>query len=590
MGNLELMPATTPKPRKKQPLPVDTGQAARVGRYARDVISGKILAGKYVRLACERHLRDLETGKARGLVWMPQRAEAALEFCEGVLFLDKDVPLKLDEFQAFIVGSLFGWYGDDGFRRFHTGYLEIAKGNGKTPIGAACGLYGLLIDKEPAPEVYTAAVSQDQANICFKDASRMVESSPELARRVLVQMASLTVPSRYGVMRALSAEHKNLDGKRVHIGIVDELHEHPNDLVVDKLAAGTKQRRNALILELTNSGHDRTSVCWRHRETSINILEGRGENDSWFAYICGLDPCAQCAAEGKAQPDPKCPRCDDWRDPKVWIKANPGLGTILPISYLKKQVGDAASMNSKENIVRRLNFCQWTETANRWLNMVKWDECGRTPLNLAALRGQPCKLAIDAASVGDFCALVFEFNLDGKFQLLPFFFLPEDNLRERINKTGLRMDLWVKDGFLTLTPGNQVDYDFLRVFINQKREEYQIDEIAFDPWNISQLVTQLQGDGFTVVPVRQGFATLSPPTKEFEKAMLAGKLQHGNHPILRWMAGNAATEEDATGNIKPSKTKSAEKIDGIVASVMAHDRWIRQNPEPEGDCGMLVLG
>jgi len=582
------MPAAAQPPKKSPPA---YPHAARVHAYARACTTGKLRkkVGRLERLACQRHLDDLKHGAKRGLRWRPECAESAISFFEDVLFLNEDQPFKLDETQAFIVGSLFGWYGDDGFRRFHTAYIEMAKGNGKTPLAAGIGLYGMVVDKEKAPEVYSAAVSADQASICFKDASRMVDSSPELKKKVQVQVGSLSMPSRYAVFRALSAEHKTLDGKRVHIGIVDELHEHPNDLVVDKISAGTKQRQNALIVEITNSGHDRQSVCWRHHETTITILEGRAQNDAWFGFICAIDACPQCHAAGKQQPDEKCPRCDDWRDEKVWRKANPGLDTILPRSYLRKQVGDAKTMTSKENIVKRLNFCLWTEQAKRWLNMVKWDECGRDPIDRAALRGLHAKAGLDASSTSDFTAFVLMFRVAGKFVILPFLFLPEDTLAERVKKTGLRFDLWAKEGLIFLTPGNQVDYSFIRKVIKEQADLYNIGEIAFDPWNISDLVTQLQGDGFTMVPVRQGFATLSPPSKEFEKYTLSATLFHGGHPVLRWMAGNTATEEDAAGNIKPSKIRSSEKIDGIVASIMALDRWIRAEPEAAGDVGVLFL-
>lgn len=582
------MPAAQPPPKKPK---IAYPQASRVHAFARAVVKGRRTkdSGRLARLACQRHLDDLKHGHKRGLIFRKEKAEAAISFFEDVLFLNEGQPFKLEETQVFIVGSLFGWYGADGFRRFHTAYLEMAKGNGKTPLAAGIGLYGMVVDDEKAPEVYSAAVSADQAGICFKDASRMVDSSPELKKKIQVQVGSLSMPSRYAVFRPLSAEHKTLDGKRVHIGIVDELHEHPSDIVVDKISAGTKQRQNALIFEITNSGHDRQSVCWRHHETSVTILEGRAHNDAWFAFICALDACPACHAAGKPQPDEKCPNCDDWRDEKVWRKANPGLDTILPRSYLRKQVGDAKTMTSKENIVKRLNFCLWTEQANRWLNMVEWDKCGREPIDLAGLRGMPAKAGLDASSTSDFTAFDLMFRKDGKFPLLPFLFLPEATLAERVRKTGLRFDLWAKQGHIFLTPGNQVDYAFIRKKIKELAESYNIGEIAFDPWNISDLVTQLQADGFTMVPVRQGFATLSPPSKEFEKYMLGGQLAHGGHPVLRWMAGNVATEEDAAGNIKPSKVRSSEKIDGIVAAIMALDRWIRSEPTTSGDPGILFM-
>jgi len=584
------LPALPPRPLK----------APRIHAYARDVLAGKIVAGRLVRLACARHLRDLEHGHARGLRFDDAKAEAWLIFFEEVLFLEDEKPFLLEDFQAFIIGSLFGWLRADGFRRFRFAYVEIGKGNGKTPLAAGIGLGGLVLDNEPAPEIYSAAVAKDQAAICFKDARIMVESSPELRRRIEVQVGSLTTASpANGVMRPLSSEQKNLDGKRVHIALIDELHEHPDDKVSAKIRAGTKRRRNALILEITNSGYGRTSVCRRHHETSVRILEDIAPNDAWFAYICTLDACPSCIEKGLAQPDEKCPRCDDWKNPAVWAKANPGLGTILPASYLEEQVGIAASVTSEANLIKRLNFCLWTEQAVRWINMQKWDACGRrhgpgqkSAAGLRAfLRGRPCKAALDASTTGDFSAFVLEFDLgDGWFAVLPFLYLPADNLSARVDATGIRFDTWAEEGHIFLTPGNIIDYDAIREKIIALGEEYRIEEIAYDPYNVSQLTMQLTGAGFRCVPVRQGFLTLSAPSKELEKVILREKLLHLDHPVLRWMASNVATSSDSAGNIKPDKEKSSEKIDGIVALVMAHDRHIRQAPpETSGEAGVVFL-
>ncbi len=588
--------AKRPKPtarriEKKKPAPANPfPQAERVHDYARAVVAGEIVAGYLVVLACRRHLDDLEHGHKRGLVWRAHKAEAFLVFGSGIN-LAEGKPFVFDDWQIFCGGVLFGWYGADGFRRFHTAYIEIAKGNGKTPFGAVVGLYMFLLDGEVAPEIYSAGVTQDQASIPFKDARMMVEATPWLKKRIHIQVGSLTAGD--GVFRPLSAEHRSLDGKRVHGGLIEELHEHPNDLVVDKIDAGTKQRRNALILEITNSGVGRQTVCWRHHETSVAILEARGPgNDAWFAYIATLDPCPTCRAAGKAQPDEKCPHCDDWRDPKTWKKANPSLDVILPRAYLEKQVNGARAMVSKENIVRRLNFCQWTEQANRWLSMVEWDQCSG-PLDFAklavALKGKPCKLGIDASTVNDFSAVVLMFADGKKFPLLPYFFIPAATLPERVKKTGMRFDLWRDEGLLEATPGNIIDYGYILNKIVELGKEFMIEEIAYDPWNMTDLVQRLMGAGFNCVPVRQGYATLSPPTKELEKDMLTRRLQHGGHPVLRWMAGNVATSEDPAGNIKPDKEKSTEKIDGIVAAIMARDRWLRKEPEESGDVGVFFV-
>ncbi len=625
------MPTLRPKPtaRRVTKSPARaTGRPAappakepRVHAYARGVVAGEILAGRFVRMACERHLADLaragfdDHGRplpasvssvcsvgtypapalvAPALVWRADKAEAWLIFFESVLHLEENTPFILHDFQAFIIGSLFGWYRADGFRRFRNAYVEIGKGNGKTPLAAGIGLGGLTLDRETAPEIYSAAVSKDQAAICFKDAKMMVEASPELRRRLALQVGSIT--NGDGVFRPLSSEANNLDGKRVHIGIIDELHAHPDGTVQAKIRAGTKRRQNALILEITNSGFGRTSVCRQHHESSVRILEGTAQNDAWFAYVCTLDPCPACLEKGLDQPDENCPACDDWRDPAAWKKANPGLDTILPASYLREQIGTAATVPTEANLIKRLNFCLWTEQSVRWINMAKWTACGRsngrfdTRENLlAALRTAPCKAAIDGASVGDFFAFVLEFDLGGGFYAtLPFLFIPEDNLPARVDATGIRFDQWRDEGHLFTTPGNIVDYDAIRAHILRLGALYQISEIAFDPYNVTQLITQLTGDGYQCVPVRQGFLTLNAPSKAIEKLVLTEKLLHFDHPVLRWMASNCAASGDSAGNIKPDKEKSSEKIDGIVALIMAHDRFLRAAPpENSGDAGAI---
>jgi phage terminase large subunit-like protein len=264
-------------------------------------------------------------------------------------------PFKLEPFQQFIVGSLFGWRGPDGYRRFRTAYIEIGKGNGKSPLAGGIGLYGMAADDEEGAEIYAAAVTRDQARILFTDAEKMVKASPFLTEIVTQNVNNLAVLSTNSYFRPVSSESRGLDGHRVHMALIDEIREHPNSLVVDKMRAGTKGRRQALILEITNSGYNRETVCWAHHEYSSKILEGLIENDSWFAYVCQLDPCDPCRAEGKDTPTEGCPDCDDWREEKTWIKANPCLDVSITRKYLREQVAEAIGMPTKQNIVRRLS-------------------------------------------------------------------------------------------------------------------------------------------------------------------------------------------------------------------------------------------
>lgn len=551
-------------------------------QYAIDVAEGRLVAGDMVVRACRRHLDDLAHQAERGLAWREDEAQAAFEFFELVLCLpeetasdeapaadapedpdpiERGTPFILRPWQKFIVGSLFGWYTTAGPRRFRTAYVETGKGSGKTPLAAGIALYLLVADGERGAQVYAAATKIDQAKLSFTDAERMVQASPDLRALVDQKVNNLAVLETGSFFRPISSEKRGLDGKRVHGAVIDELHEHPTAIVVDKIRAGTKGRRNALIFEITNSGYDRHSVCWNHHEYSRQVLEGVTPNDSWFAYVCQLDP------------------GDDWKvEGPHWLKANPNLGVSLPWQYLRDQVREAVGMPSKQNIVRRLNFCEWTEQAERWLDLPLWD-AGAVPVDVDALRGRACYLGLDLSSVRDLSALALVFpDEDGAAVDVEMkFWVPEDELHKRVQRDHVPYDVWLRDGHLEATPGNVIDYDHIRAAVLAAVETYDVRELGYDPWNATQLITQLTADGVACFPVRQGFGSMSAPTKLLEKLVLGQQLRHGGQPVLRWNASNVAIEQDAAGNIKPSKPKSTERIDGIVAIVNALDRASRHD-------------
>jgi phage terminase large subunit-like protein len=559
-----------------------------VTKYCNDVLAGRIVAGGLARKACQRHLDDMRDGPERGLSWDKDAALRAIRFFPDVLCLPEiGTPFALEPWEQFVVGSLYGWKGPDGYRRFRTAYVEVGKGNGKSPLAGGIGIYMLAADREREAQCFAAATTQEQAHILFQDAVKMVQGSPVLRSRITTsgtrKIFNLAHPASGSFFRPISSEHKGLDGKRVHYAALDEIHEHPTSIVVDKMRAGTKGRRQALIFEITNSGYDRTSVCWNHHDYSRKVLEGVLENDSWFAYICGLDPCPDCLAAGKTQPDFSCKNCDDWRDPKIWPKANPNLGVSISHKYLEEQVAEAIGMPSKENIVKRLNFCIWTEQSERWMPIDKWDACG-APFSEDALRGEVCFGGLDLASTADFasfCRLFPPTDEREAWAALWRFYIPEAKLEERIRKDpGHSWSVWKDQGLLCATPGNIIDYDFIRADIQELAEQCLIQEIAFDRWNATQLVTQLGGDGFTMVPTGQGFASMNAPTSELMKLVMGKQLMHGGNPVARWMASNAAVEIDSSGFIKLSKKKSADKIDGMAALC---DALSRAMVAPEGN-------
>jgi phage terminase large subunit-like protein len=443
-------------PARKRP----SATADAATRYACDVVDGRILTGRLVRLACERHLRDLDR---EDLVWDVKLANRAIGFFRDVLRLNggdfEGRPFVLAPWQAFIVGSLFGWLATDGSRRFRTSYVEIAKGNGKSPLAAGIGHYMTTADGEPRAETYAAATKKDQAMILFRDAVAMREQSPALQKRL---KTSGTPPNVWNLFDVTTgsffrpiASDDGQSGPRPHCGLIDELHEHKAALVVDMMRAGTKGRKQALIFEITNSGYDRYSVCWQHHEYSEKVLSGVIENDTWFAYVCGLDACTKCAANGA--PKQGCADCDQWTDERVWPKANPNLGASVTLKYLREQVREALGMPAKQNIVRRLNFCEWTEQDERWLDMALWDR-GADPFDVGALRGRTCYAGLDLARINDLSALALVFppvEEGERWKVLMRYWVPKDDILTRAKKDRVPYDVWARDGLIVATPGTR---------------------------------------------------------------------------------------------------------------------------------------
>ena len=351
-----------------------------------------------------------------------------------------------------------------------------------------------------------------------------------------------------------------------------------------------------------NSGYDRHSICFQHHEYTEKILEGLIEDDTWFGMMSGLDVCDDCKDEGKTIPQDGCEKCDDWRDPKVWEKANPNMNYLGQpfLDYLKKQVNEAKNMPSQQNIVKRLNFCIWTESYARWISSDRWAACNYKVLP-EKLKGKTGYAGLDLSSNIDITALIYVFppwedplTFDGnrnvmgspdKYQVLCRFFIPEDNIMERVHKDKVPYDVWIDQGYITATPGNIIDYGFIIEQIKKDSEQFLISELAFDRWGSQKITTDLQDScGFqvegkekTLIQFGQGFASMSAPTKEVEKMVLAEEFAHSNNPVLSWMMSNVVIKTDAAENKKPDKEKSTERIDGAVGLIMAVDRAVLKN-------------
>jgi len=419
---------------------------------------------------------------------------------------------------------------------------------------AGLSLYLLIADGEIGAEVYSAAADREQAGIVFREAATMVRASRELADHVEVidSRKRITFQRTGSYLQALSRESGSNEGLNIHGLIFDELHAQKTRDLWDALTYGGAARRQPLAIAITTAGFDRHSICYEQREYALQVLDGRIPDWTFFPYVCAAD-------EG-----------DDWTAPQTWAKANPSLGVTVKEGELAEACAEAQASPLKENSFKRYRLNIWTEQDVRFLQMNEWDACG-SAVDPEALRGRPCYAGLDLASTRDLNAFVLFFPDDGN-AVLPYFWIPQDTARERERRDKAPYLTWAKEGLIELTPGNVADYDRIRARVNEIEEQYDIQEIAIDRWNSLQLQTQLDDDGFTVVPFGQGMVSMSAPTKELERLILARQLAHGGHPVLRWMAGNISVKEDAAGNIKPDKDKSTEKIDGIVALIMAIGR------------------
>lgn len=539
--------------------------------YALGVVAGELPAGPHVRAACARHLRDLETGPERGLYWDVEAVDRVLRFFPAVLRLaggeHEGKPFVPEPWQAFVLGSVFGWKNAEGYRRFRVAYVEAGKGSGKSPLAGGIGLYGMVADGEPRAEVYAAATKKDQAMILFRDAVAMVRQSPPLSSRLRFSggegreynIAHLASGSFF---RPISSDDGQ-SGPRPHIALIDEIHEHKDPNVVEMIRAGTKGRRQALIFMITNSGVDRTSVCYDHHEYGARVSAGEFEDDSFFAYICALDE-----------------EDDPLEDRSCWAKANPSLGVTIPESYLEEQVTQAKGMPAKESIVRRLNFCQWVDAANPWIDGDRWRSCQRT-FDLEELAGRECFGALDLSGTRDLTALALLFPPlaeEEPWRALLEFWSPADTLVERARRDRVPYDAWVRNGFLHAPEGRAVDYGFVAQRLGELAALYELRGIAFDPYRIKYFVKELDATGVEValVPHGQGIGRSSESglwmphsVDTLERHILEQTVEILENPVLNWNAASAVVNVDAKGNRTFEKRKSTGRIDGIVALAMA---------------------
>ena len=493
--------------------------------------------------------------KTAGNCWYDKEAaDRAIGFFRDCLIHVKGekagLPFELDNWQEDIVGALFGWKRPDGTRRFRTAYIEIPRKNGKSTLCAGLALYMLYCDGEAGGEVYSAAAEREQASIVFDIAAQMVQSEPILRDSSKTFRKSIAVEKTASTYRVLSADAYTKHGLNASAIIFDELHAQPNRDLWDVLATSTGARTQPLTIAITTAGYDRNSICYEQNQYAQKVRDGVIEDDSFLPIIYSAD------------------KEDDFKLEATWIKANPAYGISIRKDYLEREAMKAAELPSYENTFKRLHLNMWTEQATRWIPLDRWDSA--EPFN--AFDGRPCWAGLDLASTTDIAAFVMVApDHDGAIDVVPVFWIPEENAHARERRDRVPYEAWAKQGLIRLTSGDVIDYDQIREDIIKLAEEFNIQEIAVDRWNSSQLVTQLEGElsHINMAMFGQGYRSMSSPCKLLLQLVLSDKCRHGGNPVMRWMMSNVAIESDAAANIKLSKKKSTEKIDGIVALVMA---------------------
>jgi phage terminase large subunit-like protein len=557
----------------------------RVDLYAERVHEHDLVAGPLVRLACDRHLKEhrqalTKAGHPRGFWFDAAAADHIIAFYETVLKLsdtlneDGDpIPFLLTPANTFIVGSLFGWKIPEragGWRRYREAYIEMGKGNAKTPLFSGIGLYGLVMDGEQAAEIYSAATGFAQAAILWLDAQRMVDASPELKAIIYQSQHNLAYEPTMSFFRPVSREKRGKSGPRPHMVLMDEMHEYADAVLVNIYRAGTKRRKQPLIGAITNSGYDRTSICFQHHEHARKVNEGLVEDDRFFGYVCGLD------------------KDDDFlNDPTCWPKANPNLGIVIQSAYLERQVQNAKNIPAELNTVLRLNGCVWTSQHVEAWDMTKWrNECAALTFTDDDLIGRPCYGALDLGQTDDFTAWVRIWELvNGLIAMKARFWLPQSALLKYPDRPYAE---WKRAGLLEVTEGTTTDEDLVEAAVLEDARDSGVLEIAYDKRFANHMALHFQGAGLTVVDTPQGFA-LNESIQSVAKLIADGTLAHGNNLIMTWMMDNTVLRHGRNKEVRLDKDAAKEKIDGPSALVMANARRIAQVPKEDDLTELLVI-
>ncbi|KZY05261.1 terminase [Sulfitobacter sp. HI0040] len=567
-----------------------------VTAYAKAVEHGEIVAGPHVRDAAKRHLDDMVTGHERGIYFDAEAADRFFRFCSTVLRLSEGqfdgVPFNLQPSQQFICGSLFGWKVEKtGKRRFRRAYIEQGKGNGKSPMVGAIGLYGMVSDGEAGAQIYAAGATKEQAGILFTDAVKMVNQSPSLDKVIRRSGGpgreyNLAHMKSGSFFRPVSRETKKTgSGPRPHFALCDEVHEHPDGGVIEILERGFKFREQPLLVMITNSGSDRQSICWAERKHAVKVAAQDVEDDTTFSYVCALDE-----------------EDEPFEDPSCWIKANPLLGVTITEDYLALQVKQAKDIAAKANGIRRLHFCEWTDAESAWISRKMWESIEDHTMEIEQFKGKRAFAGLDLSAKTDLTAkaLVFEDGFsDPHFdekthQMVPakpcfaafvHGYTPADTIKARAERDGAPYDLWVDAGFLTATPGKKTRLDFVAQDLIDDSEAFDLDFVAYDNFLIAdfEAVCGDMGASFPMLDHPQGWnkrkrdapdgteVTLWMPgsVDELETLIMEGRLRVHVNPALRSAVSSATFDTSPADLRRFTKHKATGRIDMAVALAMA---------------------
>jgi phage terminase large subunit-like protein len=546
-------------------------------------VRGKVPAGKYHRLACERHIRDLELSRTRRFPFRfdKDKAQEAIDFFPKLKHYKgkrwKDQPFELAPWQMFCVGSVFGWLEKKtGLRRFDSAYMEVPKKNGKTMLAAGIGLKQGFFDQEPASEVYSIATMRDQARLSWDDAHQIVKSNRYLSRRIKAYRGAsvLTNESNASKFQPLGRDRDSADGKNPYCVIADELHRHKDDELINVMRESMAARDEPLMVEITTAGVGRESVGWKHHKYGMEILEGIQENNSRFVFIAGADE------EDK----------DNWKDEAIWEKANPSWDISVKPQQIRKAAVEAAAMPSKLNDFLRYHLDIWVEQHSVWIPSEMWAAC-RPRRPLVELVGERCYVGLDLGHTEDLSALVLAFRGQddtGEFyDIFPFFWIPEPTVLKRTRKDKIPYDVWVRQGFILTTPRPVTDQDFIKnAILKFISDGYDVAQVWYDPSEATKISLELEdavGNEEFMVKCLQYPRSLHEATRKVEELVATKNLRHGENPVLRWMNNNVDIRTDSEGHIKIDKEKSSEKVDGMVALVMALKGWIYHQREQPDD-------